>query len=239
MNRLSLIGKDHSKFTQFMSETKVLHYSIFTLIVGFIISFVKVFRYRANFFEYNLDYPTNFSFDQVTSNHTLIIIFLVFNSICDILNGSVFLIFCFVIDICLALRIKRTIEEKEKKAKSMTSVFDDKKRKENSDAINRAVLLVVLNSIINFTCKLPSTLISINEMVQSINSLIQDNFIDKFYELDKISVFEMNCLNSNLCLAFERFSVDLFLLSLAIDLFFYYYFDKKFKESFLKIFFFK
>ena len=239
MNRISLIGKDHSKFTKFMSETKVLHFSIFTLIVGFIINFVKVFRYKANFYQYNLDYPTNFSFDQVSSNHTLIIIFLVFNSICDILNGSVFLIFCLIIDIFLALNLKRTIEEKEKKLKDIAILNDDKKNRENSDAINRAVLLVVLNSIINFTCKLPSTLISINEMVQSINSLIQDNFIDKFYELDKISVFEMNCLNSNLCQAFERFSIDLFLLSLAIDLFFYYYFDKKFKESFLKIFFFK
>ena len=245
MNRLFLIGKDHSKFTKFMSETKVLHYSIFTLIVGFIISFVKVFRYRANFFEYNLDYPKNFAFDRHSSNHALIFIFLVFNSVSDLINGSVFLIFCLVIDISLALRIKATIKEKEEKAKSMNYLVEDKKKKENSDAINRAVLLVVLNSILNFTCKLPSTLISINDMVQSINSII---FYPRYFKVlaiagmrssalyNKIYANEMACFNSNFCQALEKFSIDLFLLSLALDLFFYYNFDRKFRDSFTNCF---
>ena len=237
MNRLSLIGKDHSKFTKFMSETKVIHFSIFTLIVGFIINFVKVFRYRANFFEYNLDYPKTFAFEQDKLYHTLIIIFIVFNSICDLINGSVFLIFCLVIDICLVLRIKRTIEEKEKKAKSMKSVVEDKKKKENSDAINRAVLLVVLNSIINFTCKLPSTLISINEMILAINNYIIEKYVMQIGDFNQLILLQFACQTSNLCQAFERFSIDLFLLSLALDLFFYYNFDIKFKNSFLNIFF--
>ena len=227
MNRLSLIGKDHSKFTKFMSETKVVHYSIFCLILGFIVTFVKVFRFKANFYQYNLDYPTNFSFDQVSSNHTLVIVFLVFNSICDILNGSVFLIFCLVIDICLAVSLKNTILTKEEKVKSMKLVNDDKKNNENIDAINRAVLLVVLNSLINFTCKLPSTLISINEMVQSIISLSHFSNYIWIGLSDKIYSVEMNCQNSNLCQALEKFSIDLFLLSLSLDFIFYYNFMNK------------
>lgn len=120
--------------------------------------------------------------------------------------------------------------------KSMKLVNDDKKNNENIDAINRAVLLVVLNSIINFTCKLPSTLISINEMVQSINSL--SHFSNNIWIglSDKIYSIEMNCQNSNLCQALEKFSIDLFLLSLSLDFIFYYNFDIKFKKSFLNIF---
>ena len=233
MNRLSLIGKDHSKFTIFMSETRILYYSIFTLISGFIVNFDKVFRFKANFFEYALDYPINFSFDQVSSNHTLVIVFLVFNIICDLINGIVFLIVCIVIDIWLAVRFKNTIHSKEEKSKALKILKDDGNKKENSDAVFRTVLLVVLNSAINLTCKLPSTLISINEMVQSINSISTLGYQLGIGQSDKINSFEMDCQKSNACQAFEKFSMDLFLLSLALDIVFYYNFDLKFKNCFL------
>ena len=44
-NRLSLVGKNHDKLTQFLADLKVLYFVIFSFIIGFVISFVKVFRF--------------------------------------------------------------------------------------------------------------------------------------------------------------------------------------------------
>ena len=116
------------KIIKFVSETKELYYSIFTLVLGFVVSFAKVFRFKANFFHFELDYPILFATDNRLSNHTLVIVFLVFNSICDFINGTLFLIVSLVIDVSLVVKLKKTLNEKEEKAKNMKSVKSENKK---------------------------------------------------------------------------------------------------------------
>ena len=122
-NRLSLIGKDHDKLTRFLSELKPLYFVIFAFIVGFLLTFVKVFRFQPNLNYYSLDYP--FMYTLVFSSQSkfgVLLVFTIFNIICDMVNGPGFLIASIVIDIVLARKMKATLDSKmAKKAEKNSS----------------------------------------------------------------------------------------------------------------------
>ena len=226
-NRLSLVGKDHNKLTRFLSDLKVLYFVIFSFIVGFVISFVKVFRFQANVSYYTFDYPSLYtSAYDTNSNIKIMIAFSIFNMICDVINGPVYLIATIIIDIILVRKLRETIDSKMNNREKLTTTTTG-----NEDPVLRIVVLVILNSIINLVLRLPSTLLSIIETIHSIGEF-KENSIEKTDLYKSLMI----CYYTGLCQAIDQFIVNMFLLSLGLDFLLYYNFDKNFKLSTINTF---
>lgn len=118
-NRLSLIGKDHNKLVKYMSELKIKQF-IFTIIFPcLILPVVKLFRFIPNKGEPENDFPNPIAFMFCRLNVSVIILFIVFNFLSDFLSYFVFLVINFVLDICITVKLKRTIDEKEENKKRL------------------------------------------------------------------------------------------------------------------------
>ena len=114
----------------------------------------------------------------------------------------------------------REVKNNEEKSSSTT------KTKVDEYPVFRIVVLVILNSIINLILRLPSTLLSINETIRSINDYSKSGNIKNY-----LYISEVICYYTGLCQAIDQFTVNLFLLSLGLDFLLYYNFDKNFKLS--------
>ena len=242
-NRLSLVGNDHMKFTEFMSKLRPRSYLIFSLIIGIFVSFAKGFRLRSNFNDFDMDYPFNYLdnnvnkfFDGGGFQRAIAIL----NCICDLINGIIFFLVCLVIDILLLIALKRTIGEKLAKLEMIKSNTENKKASLNN-AVFRANIMVILNSISNLLLKTPITVLAVFELVRYLYGFIfyfltDDITLNLFFDrLTKLFLFfKLELLNIRS--SFEHFAECLFLISIGFDILFYYNFDTIFKEAFLIVF---
>ena len=68
----------------------------------------------------------------------------------------------------MVFRLKRTLDEKLKwYEKETSSVKFEAKKKENEEAVNELIKLVVLNTSLGVLCKLPCSFISIVDLYAS------------------------------------------------------------------------
>ena len=129
LNRLSLIGKDHGKIVTDASKLKMKQYICRIVIPCLVLPVVKVFRYFPNSYRIALDYPIPIAYYSQFINHSWIFVYMSFNVLFDFLNNFVFLVVNLIIDVNLAIRMKQTIDEKEKnKANSSSKTSDNKKK---------------------------------------------------------------------------------------------------------------
>ena len=66
---------------------------------------------------------------------------------------------CIIIDICMVVQLRRTLEEKAKKSESLNQKQNESKKVENEEVVNKAIKMVVLNSAIGIFLKLPVCII--------------------------------------------------------------------------------
>lgn len=244
-NRLSLIGKKNSKFTEFLSKMKVWKFFLFSVIIGLLVTFVKGFRTRADDSGYS-DYESSFVYaNDLNGSFGLKLAISILNCLCDLLNGPIFVLFCIVIDIHLVVSLKRTTDEKLAKLSQMSSTNADTTKTLLKNAVFRTILMAILNSLVNVLLKTPSTIMSIIELVRFIigyhrySSGYNGSNWTKIRQSDAYYpyiVFFNKCELLNTCQAFEEFSKSLFMISIGIDVLIYYNFDKKFKEAFSRTF---
>ena len=128
LNRIALIGKDHSKIVKFISELDIRVYYLVTFLISFSLSWIKYFKYQVNNFEPNLNYPisnewdiitllftkNSFNTDKYTSYKIPDRLYFIYNSISDLINYVIFVIICLIIDIFMVVRLKQTLDEKLK-----------------------------------------------------------------------------------------------------------------------------
>ena len=241
VNRLSLIRKDTSNFNEYVSRLRVRNFVIFSSLLGLIVTFAKGLRLRANLS--NFEFETLFVY---TDNNRSGIVGIklaitILNCLCDLLNGPVFFLFCVVIDLQLVVALKQTTDEKLAKLESMMT----KSNFENIHAslkntVFRAIVMVAVNSLVNLMLKIPSTIISILDLIRFIvryrnsdlgyDSYLLKKFNDPFFPY---LIFFIKCEFLNSCQAFEEFAKCLFMLSIGIDVYFYYKFDIRFKLALL------
>ena len=116
------------------------------------------------------------------------------------------------------------------------------KQKENENKkieVRRIVLIlmVILNASCNLVLKSPTIIRPIYELAKY---LYQDgNFNDYFYYGSSAKLITFNhiyCIDLNFCMFFEDFVKFLYLLSLCLNIFFFYKFDKNFKACFAGFF---
>lgn len=240
--RISLIGKDHTRIVSIVSEKmKIKTYMGISLFLSALFSVVKCFDYKINeFMDYSLDYPEKilwFSSGRSPGDsiHNFSgYLYFVSSIICDLLKYPVFITIVLILDLKTAKRLEKTILEK---AITGTPEIQEKKRKENENAIVRSKKMVKVNAILNFMLKLP---VASNSIIQMIYNFLYFNIKLKFeYYNDRKekNLFVYVCYELYGCQVFEYVSNFLFLVSLCACVFYFYKFDRLFMESYQRVFF--
>ena len=235
LNRISLIGKDHGKFVTFFSEVGIKKYIAVSLLISCSLSWIKYFKYEVNYSDADSGYPMYIlSYIITYSTTSFNEFFVIYNLISDIINYAIFVLICFIIDICMVVQLRRTLAEQEKKRQSIFLFPFPMKQNiniENEDPVNKAIKMVVLNSLIGIFFKLP---VCISPLI---------NLYAKFYYKSKsyrtiqfnFNDFFTYIMDSGFFTLFDAVSQLLFALSLSIQMFIYKRFDKKFRTGYDRI----
>ena len=125
----------------------------------------------------------------------------------------------------MVVQLRQTLNEKTKKCESMMNQKQKEiKKSENEEAVNKAIQMVVLNTAIGIFFKLPVSFIPILNV-----------FADMYYYFgyDKthpdFAYFYRFLIHTQFYNLIEDMSNLLFTLSLSIQVFIYYRFDKEFQ----------
>ena len=231
LNRISLIGKDHGKLVQFMSDVGVKTYLSFCFLISCGCSVIKYFKYEINYDQPETSYPISNDHDLSSihrteiSNHG----FIIANSIFDIINYVLFEVIIFIIDIYMVIVLRRVLDEKMKKSEKLLGNKDENKldtmKKEYEDAVNKVIKMVILNTAFSLFFKLPIAFIPIVNVAAEFYYKKYSNLL--FHP--KFGQFYSFLMDSGYYDLIVECSNSLFTFSLFIQLFIYIYFDKKFK----------
>ena len=63
LNRIALIGKDHSRIVKFMSEFNIKVYIGVCFLISSSLSWIKYFKYQLNYYEPNSNFPVSNEYD--------------------------------------------------------------------------------------------------------------------------------------------------------------------------------
>ena len=133
----------------------------------------------------------------------------------------------------LFFKIRATLKEKLKK---FFLDFKTKmiKAKEVDTVVERILRLILLNAFVNLICKIPMSIVSVNDLRILIRHKFaaeyKNNFERRMFEFPySMKVF---CHLDDACLIFLDFSNFLFFFAASFGFFFYKSFDIKFKSSF-------
>ena len=218
LSRLSLVGKDHSKLIKFFSKLSIVYYIIVSTIISVALSVVKVFRYQVNELDPYQDYPMHFdrNYNNMFSPNfaTKARLVNIFNAFADLTNYFVFILLFIILDIALVVKLRKTLSEK------MQSNIATNSRQ----VVFRITLLVVSFAIYSILLKLPASLKSI------LDSIHLNNKVDLPFTSNHIDyLYEWYCIYARFCPTYEKFTSNLFMISISTNIFFYYWFDANFK----------
>lgn len=187
--RLSLIGKEHGKLVMHVSKDSTIRtYPIITSLICLILAVVKYFRFLPVYsFGYfsddfsDLSYPERFSmFSIINIKQTEVRVYMGFDCFVDLVNYILFMVVFLVLDIKMVKELKKTLKEREKLDNS------ERKKRENEQAINRAILLAILNLIWYVFLKSPILVNSILEFI--VHEISRSLFEKRIYFLMYVSV---------------------------------------------------
>ena len=232
LNRIGLIGKDHGKLVTFFSEIGIKVFIGVSLFISCSLSWIKGFKYEVNYFFPFLNYPMSTEKDiSIIDANRFNDAYFIINFICDLFNYVVFVIICVIIDICMVVQLRRTLEDKIKKSESLNQKQADSKKAENENVVKKAIKMVVLNSVIGIFFKLPSSFIPL------LNLIAEFYYKDKMYKNNHPDFGEFYTLlhETELYSFIQDISYFLYTLSLSIQIFIYIRFDKKFQTAFERI----
>lgn len=152
--------------------------------ISLIVCFIKPFSYEINFFDPNLDYPSQKNLKyQLNGNTKGEIIFTVLNFICDFIIHFLFMLLHLIIDILLMINISNNLKKKQ-------SITIRKMAAKYKRFQFKSFKLLILNTTLNLTLKLPGMFefISINREIIDIlisKGIIKSNFIFYFSILSR------------------------------------------------------
>lgn len=111
-------------------------------------------------------------------------------------------------------------------------------QKKDDDQVERSIRMVVLNTVCNFSLRLIMTILSLSDLFLLITSdysrlKVQDmiHYFDFDYFMKYI------CSSSKSCQLLRKYGNLLYIISLTLNIVFFYKFDKKFNLAFRQIFF--
>ena len=239
LNRIGLIGKDHGKLVTFISEVGIKKYIGVSLLISSSLSWIKYFKYEVNYFVSYMSFPISnenniMNYESNSFNN----FYFIYNSISDLVNYLVFVVICAIIDICMVVQLRRTLAEQEKKRESMNQ--QKKQSSESEEAVNKAIKMVVLNSLIGIFFKIPVCIIPLINVYAEFyykNYLVSFKLRLTSYQINhpRFGEFYSMFKDTGFYELIQDLSYSLFTLSLAIQIFIYNHFDKKFRTAFDRI----
>jgi ABC-type multidrug transport system fused ATPase/permease subunit len=235
-------------------------------LISLLIAMVKNFRYEVNYFVAERDYPFEFQNSPFHNPpQWKVIVIIVFNAICDSTIYIIFFIIHLVIDVILVVQFRKTIEEKKAKfqmqADEKRKKEDDNKNKEviqkerndknnkndetsknkakkEDDPVERSIRMVVSSTLSNFFLRLIMAILSLSDLFLLITkdySTLDVHAIIHYFDFEYFMKYI--CSASKSCQLLRKYGNLLYLVSLTINLFFFYKFDKKFNIAFRQLIF--
>ena len=239
LNRIAIIKKDQNKFLIFISEVSIYKYIGVNLAISFGLSVIKYFKYEVNYEYPFMNYPISnewdiFNVDQKKS-HTFDDAYFIVNSISDIINHVIFVLICLFIDIYMVRELRKVMADKLQRierlyVESKTKI--ESAKKENDEAINKAIRMVVLNTLIGVLFKMPLSFIPIL-------NVYADFYYKDFstrYNHPSFGRFYTSLFLNGFYGQISDFADFLFILSISIQPLIYKNFDKKLQISFDRFF---
>ena len=182
---------------------------------------MKIFRYQVNTFDTIQDYPTPYdrNFNNIYSPEFEVKsrLISIFNAISDLINYILFTVFNLVLDICLLVKLKTTLNGR----------INNTNTSNNQDIINRAITSVVSYTLFSIVFKVPASIKSVFDSA-SFNTDITNVFASR--EINYL--YEVYCIYCRICPMFELLAYLLFIFSISCNIFFYHIFDNRFKIGF-------
>ena len=230
LNRISLIGNEHGKLVKFFSELGIKKYIVITLLISSSLSWIMYFKYKRNSSNLGIQFPI---LDELTMKSSIFTnVYFIIQSISSFVNYFLFVVICVIIDVCMVVKLRRVLEEKMKKSESMNQKQKETKKAENEKAVNKAIKMVVLNIFISIFFKLPLLFIPLlnlffNFYVRNIKNLF-------FPNIDFVFIFRF-LKTTEIYYLIDHMTNLLFTLSLSIQMFIYYRFDKNFRTGYKRL----
>lgn len=120
-NRILLIGQSHPKIVESIGKCKMRDFLVVSGVISICFSVVKGFKFRVNYDHAEMNYPFNNEIDIWTHNSIGLSIYLLFSVISDFFNYFVFLLASLGVDIYMLIRLRRTLDEKIQRGKTMST----------------------------------------------------------------------------------------------------------------------
>lgn len=237
-SRVSLIGKKHLKLVEYMSKIKIKKYMFVTGLISLVFSVVKGFKYKVNYEYSELNYPYIIEVDLYRKHHWTLELYLVANSIFDMVNYLLFTIINLSIDVYMLVRLRATFREKinrleslENKNSGVLSKQTSQKITDMNDAMTNAIRMVIVNSAFNIFFKIPLLIVPVYNSIYTFYFKKNGTF---FKDSMRILDYKLNYVD--LIYLLTDLSDFLFTLLISIQFFVYVCFDKNIKMGFHKIF---
>ena len=148
----------------FVREVGFKKYISVSLLISAVFSWIKFFKYELNYFYPDASFPLSNEMNIILhESNRFNDFYFIYNSISDLVNYLVFVLICVIIDICMVVQLRRTLNEKSKKSESNQNKTT--KNSEYEEAVNKAIRMVVLNSAIGILFKLSVSIIPIINVV--------------------------------------------------------------------------
>ena len=242
-SRIALLDKNHGKLVGFFSNAGIKSYLGVTLAISLSFSWIKFFRFEINYDLGDMEYPIPNEVDifrmiyvdfSSLYNVKWRDAFFIINSICDLVNNVVFVFLGFFVDLGLVVSLRRVLNEQLATYEKITEQSEkvQKRKKENENAVRKTVKMVVINTTIGIILKSPGAILPVLNLAANyfykdeFNRVRNPSFAEFYFVFTKAG---FQWLLNDLC-------DFLFHVSISIQIFVFYRFDKRFKEWFDKKF---
>ena len=239
LNRIATIKKDENKLLKFISEVSIKKYIAVSLIISAGLSVMKYFKYDINYDYPTMNYPISNEWDifdvYKKQSHSFDDAFFIVNSISDIVNYVLFVLICLIIDLVMIRELRKVIADKLETierlfAESKTKVESTKR--ENDEAMKKAIRMVVINTSIGLLFKMPLSVIPIlNVYAEFYYKRLEKRFVHPAFGRFYSSLF-FNGFYGQI----SDLAEFLFILSVSIQPLIYKRFDRKIQTAFGRLF---
>ena len=239
LNRIAIIKKDQNSFLKFISEVAIYKYIGVSLVISSGLSAMKFFKYDVNYDDPSMNYPISNEWDIFDVNqkisHTFDDAYYIVNSISDIINYVIFVLICLFIDIYLVRQLRQVMADKLQKierlyADSKTKI--ENTMKENDEAMDKVVKMVVINTGVGLLFKMPVSFIPI----LNVCAAFYYKHLETRFTHPSFGRFYSSLFSNGFYGLISDFADFLFIISISIQPLIYKHFDKKFQTAFDRLF---
>ena len=240
LNRIAIIKKDENKLLKFFSEVSIKKYIIVSILISIGLSVIKYFKYAINYGYPWMNYPISNEWDILIYNHNnfdpLNDAYFIINSISDIINYVLFVLICLIIDIFMVRELRKVMNDKLQKIERLYAEHSKTKventKKENDEAMNKAIRMVVINTSVGILFKTPISFLPILNVYAKFN----DKISEKVNIHPEFGRFYSTLFRNGFYGLISDLSDFLFVLSISIQPLIYKRFDRKIQTGFERLF---